>query len=336
MTNTHVVPSEESISQALGKHFSCSFLAGDGSARCYYRLKGSDPSESFVLMVLPDEDNQLLKEGRYAWLSIANILQSAGVPVPKLIKALPELSALVIEDYGDLMLEGFVAQASQDEIELAYIECFDIIKKMLHIPAHPDSVWCHTKFDFNRFIWELEFFQKKYLRYLSNLFWSEQDQKYFETDSRRIAQYLDSLPGRFVHRDFHSRNIMKRTNLAVIDFQDARLGPASYDLVSLLFDPYVTLKISMRKSLLQKGVDYLSNDFPLQIEEEWPAVALQRQLKAVGSYGYLSLDLKRGDYLRYVQPAFLILRDIIPPDSRWPFLSGELIERLIQTGLPHA
>ncbi|NBQ53721.1 MAG: hypothetical protein EBU49_09095, partial [Proteobacteria bacterium] len=117
---------------------------------------------------------------------------------------------------------------------------------------------------------------------------------------------------------------------AVIDFQDARLGPASYDAVSLCFDSYVPFGSDDRLKLMdqflrQVGVK-LGNAMRIEIEQQWKSVLLQRQLKAIGSFGYLTIDKNKGNYLRYVKPAIAAMRAADVRDSRWPFLSVELVD----------
>jgi aminoglycoside/choline kinase family phosphotransferase len=144
-----------------------------------------------------------------------------------------------------------------------------------------------------------------------------------------LAEYLASFSHYFTHRDFHSRNIMvKDEQLALIDFQDARLGASSYDLVSLVFDNYVGFNLTTRTELLAQGLAslelVLTREETHALHASYPAMILQRQLKAIGTYGFLTLNKKRGNYLRYVAPAVESLGLDIIPDKRWSFLSTEL------------
>ena len=147
----------------------------------------------------------------------------------------------------------------------------------------------------------------------------------------RLAQFLSQDSKWFVHRDYHSRNIMvKDDRLALIDFQDARLGPASYDLVSLCFDSYVPLSMDFRKSVFDKGVAEIAAQGGVEASASiltyFRPMLLQRQLKAIGSFGYLTKEKKRGDYLKYVTPALQTLDPDLIFDDRWPFLSKTLIQ----------
>ena len=123
--------------------------------------------------------------------------------------------------------------------------------------------------------------------------------------------------------------------VAVIDFQDARLGPPSYDLVSLVFDSYVPLSPESRLKLLNEGLDLIaasaSKEVADRAREEWKPMLLQRQLKAIGSFGYLTVDKSKGDYIKNVAPALQTLLDASVQDVRWPFISGKLLQILAKT-----
>src|SRR5690606_9990932 len=159
------------------------------------------------------------------------------------------------------------------------------------------------------------------------------EKRAFDADAKRLAAELAANSLYFVHRDFHSRNVMVQNgHLAVIDFQDARLGPAAYDLVSLCFDSYVPFGAGLRREMLDAGLTLLRESGLTQAADDaerlWRPVLLQRQLKAVGSFGFLTLDKQRGDYLKYVGPALKTLLEQDLADARWPFISGDLLVRM--------
>ena len=315
------------------------WLAGDGSDRCYYRLFSPQLPKPLVLMQLSGTDVEKLKAGDYDWIKVERILSARGVRVPAVVAVLKEHGAIVIQDYGDVMLEGRVYDLAEkndfDGVRKLYADGAAIIGRMLKINEEKGAVWCGRSFDAERYIWELKFFAQKYLQLAAGITLTEEEEGSFDREVHSLAHELGQLSHSFVHRDFHSRNVMVEDDrLAIIDFQDARLGSPAYDLVSLYFDSYVPFSGELRKSLLEEGFSVLEGVVGIKTVDEmrawWKPVLLQRQLKAIGSFGYLTLDRQRGDYLKYVGPAIKTLEDSDVGDARWPFLSQELVQRVRQ------
>ena len=326
------------IAEALGvPSVAMEWLAGDGSDRCYYRIRSPDLPSSLVLMQLSGSDAEALKSGGYDWINIATLLEGQGIFVPRVSTTLPNHAALLIEDYGNQMLEGIVLYHLQGQrfadVRALYRQCSGLVARFLGIPRTADSIWCKRGFDAERFTWELNFFMQKYGRPVAGIVLTSAEEAQFARDVLALSTALAANSQYFVHRDFHSRNIMvKGEKLAVIDFQDARLGPASYDLVSLCFDSYVPLSGVARRQLLEDGLEVIRKTQSLHIYAEaealWRPMLLQRQLKAIGSFGFLTLDKQRGDYLKYVPSALATIEEQNVEDPRWPFISGPLIQRL--------
>src|SRR5690606_9240723 len=100
-------PPPEAVSKALKiSSITIEWLAGDGSDRCYYRLRSPDLTEPLVLMQLSGTDAEALRADGYDWVKIARLLASKRIFVPNVVATMPDFAALIIEDYGDLMLES--------------------------------------------------------------------------------------------------------------------------------------------------------------------------------------------------------------------------------------
>lgn len=336
-------PTPEELKSALAINvLTVEWLAGDGSDRSYYRIKSPEIARPLVLMQLSGADARALHEGRYDWLEISNILAMHSIRVPRLIRSMPEQAAIIIEDYGNLMLEtkalDFYQSGSVNEFFELYAAANDILIRLLEIPVptNPDQdrhVWTQRAFDAERFEWELNFFLKKFVEPVARINLNADDKQQFEGEVKAIANYLAGLPQHFVHRDFHSRNLMVfEDQLAVIDFQDARLGPASYDAVSLCFDSYIPMNAEERQKLFNAYLDRvaarLGSPKRQELVDQWQTVLLQRQLKALGSFGFLTIEKNKGNYLRYVKPALETLRGARVKDARWPFISDQLLNLL--------
>ena len=337
-SNDLPAPKPSDVANALGiKTISIDWLAGDGSDRCYYRLTSVELRDSLVLMQLSGNDAQALRNNGYDWIKIADILVSRGIPVPRVVTPIPEHAALVIEDYGDVMLEGRIFElADKNDSEIArdlYRQAAGIACQFLTIPRTQGGVWCNRAFDAERFVWELNFFVQKYATSIAGINFSAGEKSTFDAEARSLSETLARHSKYFVHRDYHSRNIMvKNHRLAIIDFQDARLGPPAYDFVSLFFDSYVPFKGKQRREMLEEGIaqvdEKCGDSIACEIQETWKPTLLQRQLKAIGSFGFLTRDKQRGNYLRYVAPALSTLEEQEVYDQRWPFISGELPQKM--------
>ena len=309
-----------------------SYLAGDGSDRSYYRVADSGGLGKAVLMYLSESDAKLLALGRYDWLHVRETLASAGLPVPQIIAKMPEKRLLIIEDCGDETLEMAVRNAptALDRLTPYHIP-LKHIAQMLQVSPGAGEVWSSRSFDFEKLHFELMFFNEHYVfGFMKKAGLSETDLAALMTDYTSLARWLASKSQYLTHRDYHSRNILvDKDRYTLIDFQDARVGSASYDMVSLVFDPYVTLSLRERRGLLEQGLDLVGqhNEAARQdLMESWKPCALQRLIKALGSFAYLTQVKNRGDYLSYAPRTVSLLRQLSMEDGRWPFLSGRFLE----------
>lgn len=334
-------PPPHAVAEALRvDHLTIEWLAGDGSDRCYFRVRSPELKNSYVLMQLSGNDAENLKKGRYDWVTVSNILKRHNISAPSSVAIMADHAAIIIDDYGDQMLEtvavGMSKKVIDNKVLSLYSKSLETVASFLSIKPAPGDIWTTRAFDAERFEWELRFFINKYLGPVAHYKLSPTEEADFFNDIRAISSYLSADSNYFVHRDFHSRNIMiHHDDVAVIDFQDARLGPPSYDLVSLVFDSYVPLSPEIRMKLLSDGLNLIQTTVGTNVAErarqEWRPMLLQRQLKAIGSFGYLTVDKRKGDYLKNVAPALQTILDAGVQDVRWPFISGKLLQILAKT-----
>ncbi len=330
-------PTPNQIALALNtQSVTICWLAGDGSDRSYYRVLDAE-NNSFVLMQLSGDDAASLNEGKYEWITIQKLLACHNIKTPALVKACPEFNAIIIEDYGNTMLESSLRNLHGDfgAQEQLFFQAFDIIHQMLCLPMDLNSVWTSRAFDEERLYWELDFFKKHLIENTLQISLSPSQQIAFKEDAKRLSKILAPDSKYFCHRDFHSRNLMvtSEKKLAVIDFQDARLGSPNYDLVSLCFDSYVDLSQKQRTHLMNSAIKKLarknSGDFDFS-QRSWKPCLLQRQLKALGSFGYLTNVKNKPQFLNYLTPALNTIGEGYCEDARFPFLSGELLNIIEQ------
>ena len=157
----------------------------------------------------------------------------------------------------------------------------------------------------------------------------------FRAVSRRVSPFFAALaealcrqPFRLTHRDYHSRNLMapEGGGICVLDFQDARLGPALYDLASLVFDSYVALPESGRLLLAERfrqGAGSLYSD-PEAFLADLALAGLQRNLKAIGTFAFQKVERNTSRYLRHIPPTVAHIRRHLGLLPDWTELAAGL------------
>jgi len=156
-------------------------------------------------------------------------------------------------------------------------------------------------FNYTHLIWEQNyFFQYVLIRYLK-----KEPTPRLKSDLEKLAQAIDRLPKVLMHRDFQSRNIfIKDGRVRIIDFQNAMIGPVSYDLASLLFDPYHPIGMEQIQELLK----YYNQNSPWSISPpDLFKTGIQRLLQATGAYVFLTL-IRGLDYSEYLKIGLEMIR----------------------------
>jgi aminoglycoside/choline kinase family phosphotransferase len=143
-------------------------------------------------------------------------------------------------------------------------------------------------FDVDKLMWEFRFFVTHFLEGHRAATLAEGDREALDVEFEAIATELAAETRVLCHRDFHSRNLMlHHDRLCLIDFQDARMGPDTYDLVSLLRDSYVDLPESLVVDLIEAFFDGKADPTgSLDRRARFDLMAVQRNIKALGTFGY--------------------------------------------------
>lgn len=277
-------------------------LAGDASNRRYYRVVLDH--QSWVLMRW-----EPFQPENYPFLSVLNHFAKNGVHVPQVIAMSPQEGLVLLEDLGDLTLERkFWESQNQEAATEFYQMAVDEIVK-IHHPATLDQSDCTAfkiKFDTEKFMWEMNYGKDNLLSGILKFQFNDALNKEMANIFLDICSRLDKEPKRIAHRDYHSRNLMiKLDQMSVIDFQDARLGPIQYDLVSLMRDSYVDMNDAMAKNLinyyLEKSKQYLPKDFSREhFDRVYELQSIQRCFKACGSFASFYHLREDRRYLKYL------------------------------------
>ena len=154
----------------------------------------------------------------------------------------------------------------------------------------------------------MHYAKKHYFQDFLGVKLSPQEEETLESAFQQICQHLSRQERVICHRDYHSRNVMfKLGKVFVIDFQDARMGPIHYDLVSLLKDSYVNLSDESQEILLQYYFDQMMTRKQKDLNNEdffstYELQCIQRQLKACGSFASFYNTREDLRYLKYLKP----------------------------------
>ena len=268
---------------------SCQLASSDASFRRYFRIK--TPDGSFVIMDAPPD-----KENIGAFISVADLLAKIHVNVPIIYQQNIEEGYLLLEDFGSLC---FLDQLTIDNVSGLYASAFDALLIMksqtslehCNLPAYNSALLQR----------ELSIFEDWFLN--ESLDASLPDQLWTNLCELLINSALEQ-PQVCVHRDYHSRNLMFLTDDSpgIIDFQDAVIGPITYDLVSLLRDCYISwspeLIAQWRSDYYQRLVALeLITVTPEQFKRWFDLMGLQRHLKAIGIFSRLHLRDGKSTYL---------------------------------------
>jgi len=284
-------------------------LTGDASDRRYFRVLVPDrPSIVLSLYSAPFEFETM------SFVNVARLLARMPVPVPALLGHAEDLGVLALEDLGDVTLQAHLGAATPAEHAALYREAVALIATLQRRGAElasPEYLPYGIAFDVEKLTWEMDFFIKHFVEAYRGIVIAPDTREALRREFAGLIETLAAEPRVLCHRDYHSRNLMlHRGRLCIIDFQDARLGPDTYDLVSLLRDSYVDLPEQTVDELIAyflalKGESGAQRDF----RQRFDHMALQRNLKALGTFGYQTTARRNPVYIQYIPRTLRYVRD---------------------------
>jgi hypothetical protein len=291
-------------------------LTPDASDRRYFRLLLPDaPSIVLSLYSTPFDVRTL------PFVNVATLLARMPVPIPEVLGHADDLGVLALQDLGDVTLQAHLGAATSQEHAALYREAVALIATLQRRGvelASPEYLPYGIAFDVDKLTWELDFFTKHFLEAYRGVTLADGQRAALRGEFARIVQELAAEPRVLCHRDYHSRNLMLREGqLYIIDFQDARMGPDTYDLVSLLRDSYVDLTDQTVADLIAyflalKG----SVDTEVEFRRRFDVMALQRNLKALGTFGYQTTARRNPVYIQYIPRTLRYVRNNLEHSPR--------------------
>ena len=285
-------------------------LPGDASDRRYVRVVSPDGTSQVLLV-----HSEPIDPETFPFINVARLLEKMSIPVPAILGWEADLGILVLEDLGDVTLQGTLQHATRLQRTRLYTEATEVIERMQRRGrdlASSAYLPFGLVFDVNKLTWELEFFVKHFLIGYRGATLSPADQDTLGEEFSRLAGELAAEPRVFCHRDYHSRNLMVHAgHVYVIDFQDARMGPDTYDLVSLLRDSYVEHDWSFVNEMVAYYLSLTGASTESVFLPRFDLMSVQRHLKALGTFGYQTTIVGTERYqddiprtLRYLSDVF--------------------------------
>ena len=310
-------------------------LTGDASDRKYFRIIPVDgPPLVLALHAGPID---------FATLPFANVgmlMQQIPLPVPGILGHSDELGILALQDLGDVTLQAHLGAATPSEHAALYRQAVALVEQLQRRGAelHSDA-WLPygIAFDVEKLTWELDFFAKHFVAGYRGVVLTPAERAALSTECAAIVQELAAEPRVLCHRDYHSRNLMLSDGrLYIIDFQDARLGPDTYDLVSLLRDSYVDITDRELDELIAyflalkkgDGEAIAANEF----RRRFDLMALQRNLKALGTFGYQTITRRNTVYIQYIPRTLRYARTSLEKYPRFARLREILAAHISELG----
>lgn len=285
-------------------------LAGDASFRRYFRIKIN--GISYVAMDAPPE-----KEAIEPFIRINRMLSQASVLVPELVAINEAQGFLLLNDFGDDVLLQHLNENTADNYYTLAIDTIDVMQNGIKDTA------TLPEFDRAHMLNEMRVCPEWFLKGYLGLEITHAEHDVLESSMNWIANEVYKQPQVFIHRDYHSRNLMLvGDRLGVIDFQDAMRGPFTYDLVSLLKDCY----ISWPRQRVLNWLRYFhaNNAHASSMSYEtlvraFDLCGIQRHLKVLGVFSRLYLRDHKPGYLKdlpltlnYVNDVAEIYEELVP------------------------
>lgn len=266
------------------KEFELSIVAGDASFRRYFRVSQSD--KTYIAMDAPPEH-----EDCRPFIAVARAFADVGLHVPQIVAEDLEQGFLLLSDLGDVQYADVL---NADTVEQLYGDALDAL---LRLQSGGKTQIDLPPYDYALLMREMDLFPDWFLGKHLGVTLDDEQQLVLEQICELLAQTALAQTQVWVHRDYHSRNLMQvaDNNPGVLDFQDAVVGAVTYDLVSLLRDCYVAWPREQvyawaeayRQRLIGAGVLDSSVDQPT-FQRWFDYMGVQRHMKAIGIFARLN------------------------------------------------
>lgn len=274
-------------------------LTPDASDRRYFRIAPAGGS-TFVLAVHAGP----IDYASMPFADVSELLARMGLPAPAVRRHDDALGVIELDDLGDITLQAHLAGESVNRHMGLYEEAVALVARLQQQGrafASGRYAPYRLAFDVEKLSFELNFFVQHFLEGHRRVELGSAERAALAEEWRAIVGELAVEPRVLCHRDYHSRNLMvKDGHLHLIDFQDARLGPDTYDLASLLRDSYVDISEAEVEHLLAHFRALVGAPDAAEFRRRFDLMSVQRNIKALGTFGFQASARNNPAYLRDV------------------------------------
>ncbi len=303
----------------------CEPASSDASFRRYFRVQYAQ--QPYIVMDAPPE-----KEAIAPFIKVALLFSAAQVNVPQIIQQNTEQGFLLLQDFGSQCLLDSLDESSVESLYHDALTSLITLQKNI-APSHSGL----PNYSAELLAAELALFSDWFLNQQCGLVLDSAQQTFLNKSNTLLIDSALQQAQVCVHRDYHSRNLMHlpSNNPGIIDFQDAVIGPITYDAVSLLRDCYISWPEAQVEQFLKtyyqqlKQSALLDCDF-VQFQRDFDLMGIQRHLKAIGIFARLNIRDGKSAYLKDIPRT---LDYVINISQRYPELN-DFHSFLVTTVLP--
>jgi len=303
--------------------------SSDASFRRYFRIRSG--GRSYIVMDAPPD-----REDCRPFIAVARRLLDIGVHVPEILQADAGRGFLLLDDLGSRL---YLDELTEGNVDRLYGDALAALAVIQGCGPRDDTL---PPYDRDLLMREMGLFRDWLVGRHLGMALSDEQQRTLDEAFALLADNALEQPQVCVHRDYHSRNLMvtERNNPGILDFQDAVVGPVTYDLVSLLRDCYIAWPrqrvedwaLGYQELAMQSGILRPEHKDEALFLRWFDLMGVQRHLKAAGIFARLMHRDGKPGYLRDVPRTLAYVTEVC---GRYPRLQafGELVGQ-VRASLP--
>jgi mannose-1-phosphate guanylyltransferase len=284
-------------------------ITGHGSNRSFWRMNTAQWSSVAMQSAAGQADDEFIYQ-----INIGRFLHRHDLGTAAILSVDEPNQTLLMEDLGQASLL-FLSQNPGTPAHLLADRYRQVVDHLLRLQAFTETARAECPsavarcLDHEVLLWETAYFRERFLH--GHLGLKEKDTQHLVTELEALAHCVANQPQVLLHRDFQSQNIhFQGGKVRLVDIQGMRLGPLGYDIMSLVWDPYVDLPAELREELLGRFAAGCGEDVD-DVRVMALAAGLQRLMQALGAYGFLGHVKGKPEFLKHIPQGVKNLRMLL-------------------------